>query len=45
MVNLIAYTLDSVLELLVSDYFRYPLGVVAILGVLGLFYRLAGKAK
>lgn len=45
MLNLISFTLDTVLELCVSDYFRYPLGVLVILGVLALAYRLSGKAS
>lgn len=44
MFNLISYTLDAVLDLCVSDYFRYSLGVLVIIGVLALAYRLSGKA-
>lgn len=45
MIDLISYTLDIVLELLVGSYFRYSVGVLVIIGVLALFYRLAGKSK
>lgn len=45
MSNLISYTLDSVLELLTGQYFRYSVGLLVIFGVLGLIYRLTGKAR
>lgn len=45
MIDLISYTLDIILELLVGPYFRYSIGVLVIIGVLSLFYRLAGKGQ
>lgn len=45
MIDLISYTFDIVLELLVLSNFRYSIGILVILGVLDLFYRLAGKNK
>ena len=45
MSNLISYTLDCVLELLCGQYFRYSVGLLVIFGVLGLIYRLTGKAR
>lgn len=45
MANLISYTLGIALELLVSEYFRYTVGMLVIFGVLGLIYKLTGKAS
>lgn len=45
MIDLISYTLEIVLELLAGSYFRYSVGVLVIIGVLALFYILAGKSK
>lgn len=45
MIDLISYTLENTLELLVSPYFRYSLGVLIFIGILGLIYRIAGKGK
>lgn len=45
MQTLISETIQDILSLMVGEYFRYSVGVVLLIGVLGLFYRLAGKAR
>lgn len=42
MENLIEYSLSAVVQLLLSEYFCYTLGVVLATGILGLVYRLFG---
>lgn len=45
MTTLISETMQSVLGLLVGDFFKYSTAVVLVFGVLGLVFRLTGKAK
>lgn len=46
MTNLISYVFTSVLELLVSDYFVYALGVILPIGLIGLtFMLIRGKSR
>lgn len=45
MQTLISETIQYILNLMVGDYFRYSVALVVIIGVLGLIYRLTGKAK
>lgn len=45
MTDFLSYMLKSVLDFMVSDYCMYATGVVAIIGILGLVYRLTGKAR
>lgn len=45
MQTLISETIQDILSLMVGEYFRYSVALVAIIGVLGLIYRLTGKAR
>lgn len=45
MQTLISETIQDILSLMVGEYFRYTVALVFIIGVLGLIYRLTGKAK
>lgn len=45
MFDLISYSLSSTFELLLSDYFRLPLALIACIGILNLVYLLAGKRR
>lgn len=45
MQTLISETIQDILNLMVGEYFRYSVSLVVIIGVLGLIYRLTGKAR
>ena len=45
MQTLISETIQDILILMVGEYFRYSVALVVIIGVLGLIYRLTGKAR
>lgn len=45
MQTFISETIHDILSLMVGEYFRYTVALVVIIGVLGLIYRLTGKAK
>lgn len=45
MQTLISETIQDILNLMVGEYFRYSVVLVVIIGVLGLIYRLTGKAR
>lgn len=45
MQTLISQMIQDILSLMVGEYFRYSVSLVVVLGVLGLIYRLTGKAR
>ena len=45
MQTLISQMIQDILSLMVGDYFRYSVALVVVFGVLGLIYRLTGKAR
>lgn len=45
MTELIAYTLTKILDIMTGPYFRYTIGILVIMGIFNLIYRLSGKNK
>lgn len=45
MEQLISYTFSAVLDLMVSEYCRYIIGVMIVIGVFDILYSLTGRGR